>query len=184
MLCCVLLVVLSTGPAPLGAWQSSQCLLLQAANSSPGQGENWAHLHQNNVVGGPWQKAVQGHWRAGLCQNATRNIQNGNNRFAVAQARTTSQQPVLRATCCPWSSALHWHVAQSWHRANHCHSTRGRRAVWAAGQCLLAHPPCSREVMCSSLVWNIPGSSSAAFHTQLLLPTVRCHLTHEEPLGA
>lgn len=34
-----------------------------------------------------WHLVVQGHWRAGLCQNATRNSQNGiNNRFAAAQA--------------------------------------------------------------------------------------------------
>lgn len=50
--------------------------------------ERTGHLCTRIIwVAALWHLVVQGHWRAGLCQNATRNIQNGiNNRFAAAQA--------------------------------------------------------------------------------------------------
>lgn len=77
---------------------SLECLLLCTANLSPGQGEDWAPLHQNKVVGGP--VAPGRRLSKGIGELASAKMQLETSRMETTQVCNSTGYRAASGCCC------------------------------------------------------------------------------------
>lgn len=167
----MLLVFLLARPAPLGVWQC-ECLLLHAANSSPGQGEDWAPLHQDTVVGSPMVpgrrlskgigELTSAKMQLELSRMETTRVLQQYRQEPLPNSQRSEPPAVPGAVLCTGVLLRH-DTEQTCDRATITARENRGQFGQQGDVCWHIHRAAGyREVMCSILAWNTRGSSPAA----------------------